>query len=325
MEKKRKTDEETTNLEDYSVSPNFHETITMVPVESLQTSGNKIFICSREDKLVEVWKGLSKHNFHSVPVLSKVKNKYYGIVDLHDITRFVLSFFGKEELKDMGNFWKIVEKSEKLKNVTVNSVMSFPRSVNNPFHPVTVGYSLHFALEVLAREDHLERVPIITRDRSLYNMLTISRVVQFFFDNKKILGKRLNKPISMIGSSTKGVFSIKTTDHAYEAFNLMNEKHVSAVAVINEKEQLVGVISQTDLKVISEDGSLFYKLHQDAKTFVETINKKGVVFATKNDTFEKVLNLLQENKIHRLFVVNDDIKPVGIMSMKDLVCDVMTR
>jgi len=312
------------HLEDYSVAPNFHETLTLVPVESLQTSGNKIFISSREDKLVEVWKGLSKHKFHSVPVLSKIKTKYYGIIDLHDIVRFVLSYFGKEELKSMDNFWKIVEKSEKLKNVTVNSVMTFPRSVNNPFHPITAGYSLHFALELLAREEHLERVPIITKDRNLYSMLTISRVVQFFFDNKKILGKRLNKPISLIGSSTKGVFSVKEKDHAVEAFNLMTEKNVSAVGVTNDKGQLTGVISQTDLKLISEDGSLFYRLHQDAKTFVDTTgNKKEVVYATKTDTFEKVLNTLQEHKIHRLFVVNDEIKPVGIISMKDLVNDVV--
>ena len=205
--------------------------------------------------------------------------------------------------------------------------MQYPNTVTNPFHPVTVGYSLYFALELLAREDNLERIPIITKDRSLYNMLTISRVVQFFHDNKSILGNRLKKPISYIKSSTSGIISIKEKDTALTGFNLMNEKNISAIAVLNDKGELTGVISQTDLKVISHDGSLFYKLYLDAASFVKTINKekqnKSVVTITKEDTFERALDLLYENKIHRIFVINEANKPTGLISMKDLIRDLI--
>jgi predicted transcriptional regulator len=117
----------------------------------LKTKENRIFICKRDDKIVEVWKGLIKHNFHSVPVLLKSSDKYYGIIDLHDISRFVLNFFGKEELSTIEDFWKHVEKSDKLKNVTVNDVMQSPLTRENTFKPVTTGYSLHFSFELMAR------------------------------------------------------------------------------------------------------------------------------------------------------------------------------
>lgn len=330
MDKKRKTDDNSSiqfEENDFSLSSAFFEELNTVTVESLKTSGNKIFICTREDKIVDVWKGLSDHSFSSVPVLQKTKNRYYGVVDMHDIIHFILTYMGKEKLDKIENFWKSIDKFEKLKSITVNSVMQYPNTLSNPFHPVTVGYSLHFALELFAKEENLDRIPIITRDRSLYNMLTVSRVVQFFHDNKRILGKRLNKPISLIGASTSGVHSVKESDQALVAFNMMNDLNVSAVAVLNDEGKLSGVISQTDLKVISPDGSLFYKLYQDSKSFVDSVNmlkeSSQVVTVTKSDTFERVLDLLHLHKIHRIFVVNDENKPAGIISLKDLIRDII--
>jgi CBS domain-containing protein len=157
--------------------------------------------------------------------------------------------------------------------------------------------------------------------------LTVSRVVQFFHDNKRILGKRLRKPISLIGSSTSGVSTIKESEHAINAFNMMNNFNITTVAVVNDHGEVSGVISQTDLKVISPDGSLFYKLYQNAKSFVDCINllkdRKQVITVTKSDTFEKVLDLLHDHKIHQIFVINDSKKPVGLISLKDLVKDVI--
>jgi len=277
--------------------------------------------------LVEVWKGLVRHNFHSVPVLLKTSNKYFGIIDLHDISRFVLDHFGKEELQSIEDFWKHVEKSNKLKNITVNDVMKSPLTRENPFKPVSSGYSLHFALELMAREPTLHRIPIISKDRKLVNMLTLSRLVQFFHENKKILGNRSSKPISVLGCSTKGVISIKETQLAIDAFTLMQSHDITAVAVVDEHGKLKGVISETDLKIISEDGSLFYKLHQDAKTFMKAIEhkSKGVVTAKLGENFGEVIDKLSEKKVHRAFVVNDEGKPTGVISLKDIISDIMLR
>jgi CBS domain-containing protein len=296
-------------------------------VDNLKTEENKIFICKKDDKLVDVWKGLVKHNFHSVPVLLKNSSKYFGVLDLHDICKFVLNHFGKEELQTIEDFWKHVEKSNKLKNIAVDDVMKSPLTRENPFKPVSTGYSLHFALELMARETNLHRIPIISKERKLVNMLTQSRLVQFFHENKKILGNRLNKPISLLGTSTSGVISVKDTQLAIDAFTLMQTHDITAVAVLDSKGHLTGVISETDLKTISEDGSLFYKLHQDAKTFVKLVGAKSkkLVVAKFGDSFGEVIDKLSETHVHRAFVVNDENKPTGVIALKDIIADIMLR
>jgi len=313
--------------EDYSLSSGFFQEINSISVDTLKTKGNKIFICKRDDKLVDVWKGLIRHNFHSVPVLLKSSDKYYGIIDLHDISSFVLNFFGKEELSTIEDFWKHVENTDKLKNVTVNDVMQSPLTRENTFKPVTSGYSLHFSFELMAREPSLHRIPVVTRDRKLVNMLTQSRLVQFFHENKSILGNRASKPISLLGCSTNGVISVKETQTTVDAFTLMQSHNITAVGVVDDKGKLTGVISDTDLKSISEDGSLFYKLHQDAKTFVKHIEQKrgGVITVKAGDNFGHVIDTLCNKHVHRVFVVNEQNKPTGVISLKDIIEDVILR
>ena len=84
-DKKRKTEN------DHSLDKDFYKTINSIPAQSLKTPENKIFVCTREDNLVDVWKGLANHHFSSVPVLQKTKNKYYGF--------FFLFFFFFQDAK----------------------------------------------------------------------------------------------------------------------------------------------------------------------------------------------------------------------------------
>lgn len=321
--KKRKGD----NGEDYSLPDSFFNKLNTLSVDTLKTKDNRIFICKRDDKLVDVWKGLIKHNFHSVPVLLKTSDKYYGILSLHDISRYVLDFVGKEQLQSMEDFWKNLDRIDKLKNVTVNDCMQSPLTRENPFKPVTQGYSLHFALEILARESGLHRIPVITRDRKMANMLTTSRIVQFFHENKSMLGNRVAKPIHLLSSSSSGVISVRDTQNAVDAFALMQTNNITAVAVTDSHGKLAGVISDTDLKTISEDGSMFYRMHQDAKTFVKHIQQKvgGVVTAKPTETFGEVVDKLMSKKVHRVFVVNEHDKPTGLVSMKDIIEDIILR
>eukprot|EP01091_Cochliopodium_minus_P014037 TRINITY_DN4685_c0_g1_i6.p1 TRINITY_DN4685_c0_g1~~TRINITY_DN4685_c0_g1_i6.p1 ORF type:complete len:190 (-),score=53.19 TRINITY_DN4685_c0_g1_i6:242-811(-) len=178
-------------MEDHELGNNFFDCLRSVNVESLRPEENKVFVCTREDHLVDVWKGLSKHKFSSVPVLQKTKNKYYGVVDIHDILNFVLNFFGTEGLKDNNNFWDLFQKSEKLKTININNVMQYPRTIINPFHPVKVGYSLLYAMEMFAKEDNLQRIPIVTKENQLFSVLSVSRIIQYLYENKEILGKRI--------------------------------------------------------------------------------------------------------------------------------------
>lgn len=317
----------------FQTSPDFIKLLLRTEAQSLWPADGRIFICQRTDKVVDVWQGLIRHNFLSVPVLQKTKDKYYGFVDLADIVMFVLRMFGDEKLNIDRDFWEMYKQEEYMAQKTVNDIMVYPISRRNPFSPVKKGYTLFSSLELLAKEPGLHRIPVIDQNRKLVNIITQSQVLKFIHDNMNILGTVRNKPVTQFPTYNTHVHVINENEKAIDAFKLMTSHHVSGMAVINDQGKLVGNISLRDLKAIASDGRFFWRLYQTVKNFLQKIKRefqekdgrpKSVVVATSSDTLEDVIKKIVQNGIHRVFIVDENHKPTGVISLKDILLEIIT-
>jgi len=150
-----------------------------------------IFVCYRTDLVVDVWKGLVKHNFLSCPVVLKEEQKYFGFVDLVDIVKYIIQHFGASNiLGKEKDFWDLVDEEKSFASKTVNDVMVYPLSLRNPFHPIKQGYSALSVVEALAKEESLHRVPVVDKDRQMFNVVTQSQVVDFIARNLERIGDK---------------------------------------------------------------------------------------------------------------------------------------
>jgi len=327
--KKRKAEEG----EEFKTSDKFMRMLVTRKAESLIPSDGRIFVAQRTDKLVDVWKGLIRHNFLSVPVLQKTGQKYYGFVDLADIVLYMVNLFGASKLNIEKDFWELYSKEEILQDRVVNDIMSYPLSRRNPFHPVPKGYSILAAVELLAREKGLHRVPVVDQNRKLINMLTQSMLVKFLFENLDAIGNVKNKPVSEMMAVSHEVITVHEDEIAIDAFSLMSTQNVSGVGVVDKDGKLVGNISLRDLKAISSDGRLFWRLHQTVKNFLMKIKNEyqekdqrptHVITTTETQTLEMVIRKIHDNKIHRIFVVDAHHKPTGVISLKDVLLEIIS-
>jgi 5'-AMP-activated protein kinase regulatory gamma subunit len=321
----------------YSTNPEFMSMLIRMRAEQIPIADGKIFVASRTDKIVDVWKGLIKHNFLSVPVIQKTGSKYYGFLDLADIVKFFVQHFGESVAKTDADYWNLIEKEEYFKTRTVNDLMVYPLRKRNPFHPVPRGYSLFSVLEVLARERGLHRVPIIDQEYRLVHLVTQSQLVTFLNKNLNMLGDVKNKPAKMVQGFGHGVICVKENSLAMEAFNIMIHENITGVAVVDEEGKLTGNISLRDLKAISNDAKMFWRLYQDIKTFLHrvtavdvelqsnTLRPRHMIFAQENDTIETIIKKLAEHNIHRIFICDKDQKPVGLVSLKDLLFELISN
>jgi len=152
--KRLRADEQDEGTKDmaYKVDPRFFEALVYTKVEQLRVPGNTVFIAERTDRVVDVFKGLVRYNFLSVPILQKTGRKYYGFLDMADIVHYVVESFGAGKLEATQDFWQLIDKEEEFREKTVKDVMKYPVAFRNRFHPVQNGYSLLAALEILARE-----------------------------------------------------------------------------------------------------------------------------------------------------------------------------
>jgi len=265
----------------YKTSMEFIYTLATTPVQRLPIPDNKIFIAQRKDKIVDVWKGLIRHNFLSVPVLQAKGSKYYGFLDLADIVKYVVDTFGKDMVTQMSeNYWEFVEKQEFFREKTVNDLMVYPLSRRNPFHPVTRGYSLFSAIELLARERGLHRVPVIDENRKLVHLVTQSQVVLYLHQNIHALGEVKNKPAGLVQNFDVQVLAVREDSFIMEAFDLMLSRNVTGLAVVNVEGRLVGNLSLRDLKAVQNDARMFWRLTETVKKFHRQVEERPNGLAT---------------------------------------------
>jgi len=317
----------------YPLNPDFLRLLTNMKAEQLKIPDGVIFICTREDKVMEVWKGLTKHGFLSVPVLQKKGLKYYGSVDLLDIVVNVVDTFGKTNLENSENYWELVQKDEEFQSRLVNKIMTYPLSRRNPFHPITRGYSLFAAIELLAREPGLHRVPIIDNyeNRRLVGMVTQSHLVKLLHDNLELIGEKRNKPLHLVPEAIKPVITMNENDSAVDSFKKMIEKAISGVAIVNDTGKLVGNLSASDMKAISTDGRMFWRLYETNKNFIAKVRKdsegrpRGVVHVKTSDTIETAIKQLSEHNLHHVYLVDDERKPIGVISLKDILLQIISN
>jgi CBS domain-containing protein len=112
------------------------------------------------------------------------------------------------------------------------------------------------------------------------------------------------------------VWTTTPENTVYEAIGLMGEKNIGALIAV-EEGQVVGVITERDYsrKVVLQGRTSRDTLVSDILAPAVTVRRK--------DSIEKCMQLMTLNRIRHLPVVTEDNRPIGLISMGDLVNWVM--
>jgi len=108
------------------------------------------------------------------------------------------------------------------------------------------------------------------------------------------------------------IFSISPDATVYEAIEMMSNKNVGALLVM-EGERLVGMISERDYT-----RKVFLRGKRSRETSVAEIMSTQLTTTRPQEGVEKCLRLMTDKHIRHLPVLDDD-KVVGVISIGDLV------
>lgn len=112
---------------------------------------------------------------------------------------------------------------------------------------------------------------------------------------------------------TKDLKTCRHTDLLDRAVKLMWEHDIGALPVVDDFGLLVGVVTDRDACIAA------YMQRQPLQCVpVSVAMSKHVVTCTVDDTDEAVARLMAKHKIRRIPVVDEDQRPVGIVSIDDL-------
>lgn len=123
------------------------------------------------------------------------------------------------------------------------------------------------------------------------------------------------------------VITVRYDATVQELSRLLDEKGISGVPVVDADGRLVGVISRTDIgsgvadpplastKELYEDGD---ELRGLAEARVADLMTEHVVEVVPEDPVVKLIDIMDKDKIHRVFVTRGE-EVVGVVSTMDLV------
>lgn len=122
---------------------------------------------------------------------------------------------------------------------------------------------------------------------------------------------------------SKDVISVKPETSIRKVIEILIEKKISGVAVVNEKNELLGLCTEGDI-LRSESLTVSLVGDKDAQIKinndpVEKIMKRQVLTIKPNDFLTKACGLINVYRFKRLIVVDDLNRVAGVLSRRDLI------
>jgi CBS domain-containing protein len=124
---------------------------------------------------------------------------------------------------------------------------------------------------------------------------------------------------SILEAKGSDVFSVDPEASLYDALEVMADKNVGAVLVIDAAGKVTGIFSERDFV-----RKFMIKGRSGEGTKVREIMTAQVLYVTPATSLADCMNLMTEKRVRHLPVMLDG-KPVGIVSIGDVVKAILKR
>jgi CBS domain-containing protein len=281
----------------------------------------------------------------AIPVVDHHTGKPLYIVTMKDLVAYFVGHFEDRDFQT--DFWSVLtnffyvpdycdEIAKKPLSQLVGVIGSFglePMVVINDEKTV-----LEAAKEMLQKNAH--RVLIVDDSGYLSNMITQSRILQFV---PSVLENSSKAQITLreLGLGFKKIYAVHEDQLAYKAFRTMINRNLSCLAVVDSDNRLVGNLSVTDFKLAGYHSQYWNYLGYPVKEYLSQLSKKSkvhirhrifynsddprqVIVAVKpDDTLMTAVKYLTFFRVHRIYIVDDAHRPLGMISITDILKELL--
>lgn len=93
-----------------------------------------------------------------------------------------------------------------------------------------------------------------------------------------------------------------------DALNIMQTKNISGIPVVNSSGKLVGIITNRDVRFVSDD----------TKQVRDLMTHENLITVKKDVNRQEARKLLHKYRLERLLVVDDNYRCIGLITVKDI-------
>ncbi|EGD80962.1 hsp16-like protein, variant [Salpingoeca rosetta] len=310
---------------DGKLNPEFEAVpMTIFPTPAL----GKIVIINSDATILDAVKTLSSNHILSAPVRDVTQpedaswtDKYIGMVDMVGIVFHMLGVLGSAAGKEE-DFSKQIESVESFQKMQVKDAISFFRF--GPFVPVDLERGNLLDCMLLCGHHGIRRVPVVkTPGGDIVNVITQSALVQTLEANLNRFKDVGTKTLKEVGLGDKGLlFTVSLDDPLRSAFEKIKENDISAVPVVDAEGKIHGNVSARDARLIVGSTKIYKLLDMPIKTYLDVVTdgaENSAITCKSTDKLETVISQLVRSRIHRIYVVDDDGRPLRVVSLRNVL------
>jgi len=277
---------------------------------------------------------LADHGVLSAPVWDEEKKTYLGFVDVFDLMTLAVGVDVLMHIlpESMLKKPRSTEEFAFQKEMTLGEMMKDqPQNAFNPWCPVTEGASFKEVVQLLSSK--ARRVPVLSKTTGkVIQIISQSQICALLYERVKAGGVLNDTTPGTSGIGLKPVFSVKDNDQARDAFQLMVDQRVSSVCVVDENGEILTAVSTKDIRLLPrlEAAGLQRNnlLDMNIREFVGLVRRTteldgkshaACVTVELNTPLSVVLGKLAATRMHRVFIIDEHRKPVGVVSVSDVV------
>ncbi|KAI9356583.1 hypothetical protein DFJ73DRAFT_823253 [Zopfochytrium polystomum] len=270
--------------------------------------------CSLQDALAT----MAKHNVMTLPISSRAfPNKYVYILSSFDILLYLVSsrIRNKNSAPDLA---KTTVEAAMTMDAEMESYRVFERDFRDTMESTMVAFAKGAHRALISDALGVSKSVVVTQS-------DILKYAHTHPDTLAGLAPALSETtLAKAGLVRRSVVTLRDSETALAGYTRMAEKKVMAVPVVDAAGLVVATLSASDLRGLSADSVEWVR--ENVLTFLEKMKSRlnlqksaEPVSLTPNDTLQDAMNLMVERDIHRIWILDDMLRPIGVVSQSDII------
>jgi len=273
---------------------------------------------------------LNNHNILSMPVVDQNKG-VIGIIDVLDLTSAVNHALKSKSTVNIQNRIR-----NDFMNRTVGNLLSQKES---KMYEISTESNLYSAIQHMIKLKQ-ERFLIVEKSISgevaeishpeptgVDGLLTQSDILRFLAQNVMLLSREphFQKSLQELGIGYRKPKIVPLCNNVAQTFMDMGVAGLHGVAIVDHDGKLFANLSASDLKGMTRKNCVV--LNSTIAEFLKKDRKRGwwvrPIIVDRNSSLFHLMLLFVSSKVHRIYVIDDDGKPVGEINHTDILSEVL--
>lgn len=304
------------------------------------TRGKVIEVESTAD-IHDAFQVLVDNRILSAPVRDVATKEYLGFLDVRDLVKFAVYAADVSRFNvsspgghKQGSLHDTIKRGSRSVHQSGQGINVAELAKSRVFDPVPFeGTTLWDAAEKMTSGSQgIHRVPVVDNAGNVVNIVSQSTIVQYLnkfmgpipSDEQKDAGVAYLKCSDGRSLMTSPVFAIRKDESALSVLGLMDRRNISGVVVVDFDGTAVAQISSSDLKLwLKRDQSLRISVMDFLSAVRQSENMQQemypIVCVTGASPLQRVIGGLKATKLHRMFIVDEERRPIGVVSLSDVL------